>query len=126
MASAVSYFASVAFSSALSGWRAIARFTTYNFEVADWHTYFVGEPGVWVHNSAQACERAFSIWKRLKGHEELDDFAAFRRIEELLPNATSETKGSVVTEIIKSRFPDLDPDLPVWTSGKYGNASVLT
>lgn len=26
------------------------RHTTYNFEVADFHTYFVGEQGVWVHN----------------------------------------------------------------------------
>lgn len=25
--------------------------TVYNFEVADFHTYFVGEDGVWVHNS---------------------------------------------------------------------------
>jgi len=24
---------------------------TYNFEVADWHTYFVGDAGVWVHNA---------------------------------------------------------------------------
>ena len=24
---------------------------TYNFEVADYHTYFVGDDGVWVHNS---------------------------------------------------------------------------
>jgi hypothetical protein len=28
------------------------RFTrVYNFEVADFHTYFVGEDGVWVHNT---------------------------------------------------------------------------
>lgn len=26
-------------------------FTTYNFEVADYHTYFVGQTGVWVHNN---------------------------------------------------------------------------
>lgn len=26
-------------------------FTTYNFEVADYHTYFVGTEGVWVHNT---------------------------------------------------------------------------
>ncbi len=26
-------------------------FTTYNFEVADYHTYFAGPSGVWVHNS---------------------------------------------------------------------------
>ena len=30
-------------------------FTTYNFEVADWHTYFVqaGEGAVWVHNTCK-------------------------------------------------------------------------
>ena len=30
-----------------------ARYTTtvYNFEVEDWHTYFVGKMGVWVHNT---------------------------------------------------------------------------
>ncbi len=30
-----------------------ARYTTtvYNFEVEDWHTYFVGRMGVWVHNT---------------------------------------------------------------------------
>lgn len=32
-------------------------FTTYNFEVADFHTYFAGEGGVWVHNfSRSLCE----------------------------------------------------------------------
>jgi hypothetical protein len=24
----------------------------YNFEVADYHTYFVGEGGIWVHNNS--------------------------------------------------------------------------
>ncbi len=28
--------------------------TTYNFTVADFHTYFVGEEGIWVHNCPQA------------------------------------------------------------------------
>jgi hypothetical protein len=28
--------------------------TVYNFEVADWHTYFVGESAVLVHNSCAA------------------------------------------------------------------------
>jgi hypothetical protein len=28
-------------------------FTTYNFEVADYHTYFVGTEGVWVHNKGK-------------------------------------------------------------------------
>ncbi|MFO1482659.1 MAG: polymorphic toxin-type HINT domain-containing protein [Verrucomicrobiaceae bacterium] len=31
-------------------------FTTYNFEVEDYHTYFVGRSGVWVHNfSSKFC-----------------------------------------------------------------------
>jgi hypothetical protein len=38
------------------------RFTTYNFEVAEYHTYFVGSAGVWVHNfSERFCQRFFSI-----------------------------------------------------------------
>ncbi len=31
--------------------RANERQDTYNFEVADYHTYFVGDSGVWVHNN---------------------------------------------------------------------------
>jgi hypothetical protein len=37
-------------------------FTTYNFEVEDFHTYFVGESGVWVHNTGAPCERIFSVF----------------------------------------------------------------
>ncbi len=42
-------------------------FTTYNFEVADYHTYFVGEAGVWVHNAAlgsRICSRFDSHFKK--------------------------------------------------------------
>jgi hypothetical protein len=28
---------------------------TYNFKVADWHTYHVGENGAWVHNTGNSC-----------------------------------------------------------------------
>jgi hypothetical protein len=41
-------------------------FTTYNFEVADFHTYFAGPAGgVWVHNSGADCERVFAKVFRL-------------------------------------------------------------
>ncbi|MCR5609271.1 MAG: HINT domain-containing protein [Lachnospiraceae bacterium] len=30
--------------------------TTYNFEVEDWHTYFVSDAEVWVHNSSGKCD----------------------------------------------------------------------
>jgi len=40
-------------------------FTTYNFEVEDFHTYFVGESGLWVHNLGKApCDRVFSLFVR--------------------------------------------------------------
>ncbi len=40
------------------------RFTTYNFEVEDFHTYFVGEAGVWVHNNGPACHQVKSAFFR--------------------------------------------------------------
>lgn len=43
-----------------------AQITTYNLEVADFHTYFVGHDGVWVHNSSALCEKLFSTWKWLE------------------------------------------------------------
>jgi hypothetical protein len=40
-------------------------FSTYNLEVQDYHTYFVGEPGVWVHNlGKKPCEIVFSAFIR--------------------------------------------------------------
>jgi hypothetical protein len=40
---------------------------TYNFEVADFHTYFVGEEGVWVHNAGNAhCEKMLSLYRRFR------------------------------------------------------------
>jgi hypothetical protein len=59
------------------------RFTTYNFEVAQWHTYFAAPVGststhasAWVHNlnvklCEQGVERAFQGYKR-HGSEYLD------------------------------------------------------
>lgn len=38
-------------------------FTTYNFEVEDFHTYFVGQSGVWVHNTGKSpCDEVFSAF----------------------------------------------------------------
>jgi len=40
-------------------------FTTYNFEVEDFHTYFVGESGVWVHNHGAPCEKIFAAFQSI-------------------------------------------------------------
>lgn len=34
-------------------------YTTYNFEVADTHTYFAGEIGIWAHNLGDLCSQPF-------------------------------------------------------------------
>jgi hypothetical protein len=61
------------------------RFTTYNFEVEGWHTYFVGpeDAGVWVHNRGDGCEQVASMLLNIKKRDpELDDWAAFKRLAE--------------------------------------------
>src|SRR5690606_2333944 len=39
-------------------------FTTYNFEVAEWHTYFAGDVPVWVHNRGGWCQRIAAFVER--------------------------------------------------------------
>ncbi|MCE3019071.1 MAG: polymorphic toxin-type HINT domain-containing protein, partial [Pirellula sp.] len=39
-------------------------FTTYNFSVDEYHTYFVGKLGVWVHNTGNPCDEAFVVFQK--------------------------------------------------------------
>ena len=42
-------------------------FTTYNLEVADYHTYFAGASGVWVHNLGERiCSRFRSLYRKAR------------------------------------------------------------
>ncbi len=43
--------------------------TTYNLEVEDFHTYFVGKHGVWVHNSGEPCERMWMLTTWVRDHK---------------------------------------------------------
>ena len=58
-------------------------FTTYNFEVADFHTYFVGDAGVWVHNASTLCEKAFSLYKQHIGYGETPE-QSFHKVNLLI------------------------------------------
>jgi guanyl-specific ribonuclease Sa len=84
-------------------------FPAYNFEVADFHTYFVGDDGAWVHNS---CGRLlpFSDPNRVREvNKTLDrierggpfpfakDGTAFKNREGLLPANGNYTEFTVVT-----------------------------
>jgi len=65
------------------------RFTTYNFAVEDSHTYFVGDAGVWVHNTGNPCDEAFDLFvDALKdGKNEADALRnAFKYIRNVEPS----------------------------------------
>ncbi len=40
--------------------------TTYNLTVADFHTYFVGEDGVWVHNCGESAELGDNLTREVR------------------------------------------------------------
>ena len=68
-------------------------FTTYNFEVQDFHTYFVGKSGVWVHNTGRApCEKVFAIYSRYRNRG-LDPWEAFEETVRRTPGVPSRTYG---------------------------------
>lgn len=96
--------------------------TTYNFEVEEFHTYFVGKNGVWVHNSGRApCERSFSIWNRFMKRNGNNHWKSFNDTLDAIPNtATLKLKQStfkgVLEEFGKAQqgglriLPNLDPN----------------
>ncbi|MCB9397610.1 MAG: hypothetical protein H6510_07340 [Acidobacteria bacterium] len=47
------------------------HFTTYNFAVKDWHTYFAGpqdsQTAIWVHNEGNLCDNGVSKWAKRVG-----------------------------------------------------------
>lgn len=67
-------------------------FTTYNFEVEGWHTYFVGGAGdetvarplgVWVHNEGAACHAIASVDKALELTTNLRGVERFKKVLDL-------------------------------------------
>lgn len=76
-------------------------FTTYNFEVKDFHTYFVGNAGVWVHNAEKTdCERVFDVWQHFKDKGDAN-WDAYLRVSKSLPNATTDILKKTIKEVSK-------------------------
>ena len=75
-------------------------FTTYNFAVADHHTYFAGVGGVWVHNlCGEALDRAIAFNKL-----HLDEFAgdwnqAIRKTLQKYDEAAAATGGKTLAKL---------------------------
>ena len=58
------------------------RFRTYNLEVAEHHTYFVGREAVWVHNSSGAwCGQLASLLLNITKQRQLDVWQAFTYLQ---------------------------------------------
>lgn len=88
---------------------------SHDFEVEDFHTYFVGEAGVWVHNEGEPCKRVFSIFTEFKKRNGGDAAAAWRSTETRLFGVsanvkdTSKTLGAALDDVLKK---EILPDHP--------------
>jgi hypothetical protein len=88
-------------------------FTTYNFEVADFHTYFAGRSEVWVHNDSLAdCQRAFSLWKVLMERNGGNHWQAMRSLFVRLGNRPNriiellDLRQAVYKDVLKAKHPN--------------------
>src|SRR5690606_30281987 len=102
------------------------RFTTYNFGVAEFATYFVGESGVWVHNQGDGlCERVFSLYKQIVDTRGLqnESWEAFKvlaektahmseRIDAALPKTTDVVMRQAYAEATPINAPVLLEKVP--------------
>ena len=95
-------------------------FTTYNFEVAHWHTYFTGNHGVWVHNNGNPCQRIFAAYDRMKRKYNKTVEQAWERIEKAfhnkIPGVDDATMGNALEDVLRRDIYD-DPNLQLWTKG---------
>ncbi len=101
-------------------------FTTYNLEVADSHTYFVGQTGVWVHNASRFdCEQFRSVYGWVRERHNLGPYEALRRtlqeIEAIHGRRTSEdilglAFHEVFDEIADAAVADPGNALALWPS----------
>jgi hypothetical protein len=86
------------------------RFTTYNFEVAEYHTYFAGTESVWVHNHGLNCDVFFSItrlYKRLLARWGIvDDWEVFQYALQKINSKHGGTLGlpAPFVQMLKDRF----------------------
>ncbi len=68
-------------------------FTTYNFAVAEHHTYFVGESGIWVHNTGNLCEALTDKFLDLKKNPDLTNEQLFKKLELEAPDLANGNFG---------------------------------
>jgi hypothetical protein len=111
----------------MEGCSAGKPFTAYNFEVEDFHTYFVGENGVWVHNSARTpCERTFSIFEAFRNRHNRQIWEPFKDTIKKLSKVESPEilNQKVFNEARKKYFDEGLTEAAPWLNGQ-GIAQTL-
>lgn len=90
-----------ALGSAHYGWDGYT-FVTYNLEVEDFHTYFVGDEGVWVHNDGGAvCERVLrAFFEKIKRHYPDDPVTAYIAMRGEMTGMTQKVNRGLVDEVL--------------------------
>ena len=98
---------------------------SHDFEVEDFHTYFVGESGVWVHNHGFSCDDAFSVWHDMTKDNLGNAAEAYLELTKVARAAKTSAMGrnrnlwAVIDELPK-RIDELDPR--VVALAREGNA----
>jgi len=91
-------------------------FTTYNFEVADYHTYFAGAEGIWVHNTGlDPCELISALTRTKINNGVSRRQAILEAMMEVKPNGGAAEGIHKVTHRLRGAsdfMMDELPDLP--------------
>lgn len=111
-------------------------FTTYNFSVDEFATYFVGRNEIWVHNRSRAlCEEAkATIENARRADPDISDIDIFDEYLRRKPTADLVTQGNVIDELLRTNegffeFEMLEIEADnFWTSVDVdrGPASIVT
>ncbi len=95
-------------------------FTTYNFEVEEFHTYFAGIDGIWVHNSGRECERIFTLYQRTRDRLNLSPMDAMEATAKKLPKAEGRAIADSWVAASKEQFNKVHLD--IGGEGRYADA----
>lgn len=103
----------------------VTAFTVHNFEVDAFHTYFVGDDRLWVHNACGGnFHSVYSLYLRYVQKQGKTPEEAFKLVEGFRKIARHNIKdgdiGRVLDEVLRTdTFPGVQT--PLWTKGKYGH-----
>jgi hypothetical protein len=91
-----------ALDTARHGWDGYA-FVTYNLEVEDFHTYFVGNEGVWVHNDGGAeCQRVLrALAERITRHYPDNPAIAYISLRHQMTGMSDKVNQGLVYKVLQ-------------------------